>query len=157
MNTKLRRYRNEGEAVSPVIGTVLMVAITVVLAAVLYVVVGPMINPPDDKVKENILLDQGAVNGNSTVPGTYDTFFTVMVVSSVQKYPDQDLSFVVMTDTGSLLTDATINYDDVNDNGYVSEGDSILIRGMTLDYQGATLKVLYHGSMICHSSIFVQA
>ena len=157
MKNEIRRYRNDGEAVSPVIGTVLMVAITVVLAAVLYVVISPMINPSEDKPQENFLLDQGAVSGNLTVPGTYDTFFTVMVVKSVQKYPDPDLSFVIMTDTGSLLTDATIDYDDANDNGYVSEGDSILVRGMTLDYQGATLKVLYHGSLICHTSVFVQA
>jgi FlaG/FlaF family flagellin (archaellin) len=134
-----------------------MVAVTVVLAAVLYVVVGPMINPPDDKPQENILLDQGTVQGNLTVPGTYDTYFTVISVSSVQKYPDPDLSFVIMSDSGSLLTDATIYYDDANSNGYVSEGDSILIKGMTMEYQGATLKVLYHGSMICHSSVFVEA
>jgi flagellin-like protein len=157
MKNKMRRYRNDGEAVSPVIGTILMVAITVVLAAVLYIVVGPMINPPDDKPQENFLLRQGAVTGNQTVLGTYDTFFTVMVVSSVQKYPDPDLSFVIMSDDGSLLTDATIYYDDANDNGYVSEGDSILVRGMTLEYHGATLKVLYHGSMICQKSVFVQS
>ena len=157
MKNEIRRYRNDGEAVSPVIGTILMVAVTVVLAAVLYIVVSPMINPAEDKPEENILLYQGAVNGNSTVPGTYDTFFSVIHVSSVQKYPDPDLSFVIMTDTGSLLTDATIYYDDANDNGYVSEGDSILVRGMTLDYQGATLKVLYRGSMICQKSVFVQS
>lgn len=157
MKNKMRRYRNDGEAVSPVIGTILMVAITVVLAAVLYVVVSPMINPSEDKPQENFLLRQGAVTGNQTVLGTYDTFFTVTVVSSVQKYPDPDLSFVIMSDDGSLLTDATIYYDDANDNGYVSEGDSILVRGMTLEYQGATLKVLYHGSMICQKSVFVQS
>jgi hypothetical protein len=134
-----------------------MVAVTVVLAAVLYVVIAPMINPPDDKPQENFLLTQGTVQGNSTVPGTYDTFFTVASVSSVQKYPDPDLSFVVMSDTGSVLTDATIIYDDANSNGYVSEGDSILLRGMTLEYQGGTLKVLYKGSMICQCSVFVQA
>jgi len=157
MRNEIRRYRRDGEAVSPVIGTILMVAVTVVLAAVLYIVVSPMINTADVKPEENILIRQGAVSGNLTVPGTYDTFYTVVSVSSIQKYPDPDLSFVIMADSGSLLTDATIDYDDANDNGYVSEGDSILVRGMTLEYQGATLKVLYKGSMICKSSVFVQS
>ena len=134
-----------------------MVAVTVVLAAVLYIVVGPMINPAEDKPEENILIQQGAVNRNLTVPGTYDTFYTVVSVSSIQKYPDPDLSFVIMSDTASLLTDATIDFDDANGNGFVSEGDSILIRGMTLEYQGATIKVLFHGEMICKGSVFVQA
>lgn len=156
MNT-LRRQWKKDDAVSPVIGTVLMVAVTVVLAAVLYVVVSPMIDPTDTTPEENILIQQGAVNGNLTIPNTYDTFFTVVSVSSIQKYPDPDLSFVIMSDSGSLLTDATIDFDDSNDNGYVSEGDSILVRGMTLEYQGATLKVLFHGSMISRGSVFVQA
>ncbi len=58
---EIRRYRNDREAVSPVIGTILMVAVTVVLAAVLYIVVSPMINPAEDKPEENILIQQGAV------------------------------------------------------------------------------------------------
>ena len=157
MRDELKRSRRERDGVSPVIGTILMVAVTVILAAVLYVVVGPMINPPDDKPEENILIDQGPVTTNLTVANTYDTYFTVVTVSSIQKYPDPDLSFVIMSDGGTLLTDATIEYDDANDNGYVSEGDSILIRGMTLEYQSATLKVLYQGSMICHQDIYVQA
>ncbi len=157
MKNKIRRYRNDREAVSPVIGTILMVAVTVVLAAVLYIVVSPMINPAENKPEENILILQGAVTGNITVPGTYDTFYTVVHVSSIQKYPDPDLSFVIMSDSGSLLTDATIDFDDSNDNGYVSEGDSILVRGMTMDYHGATVKVLFHGSMICKGSVFVQS
>jgi len=108
MRNEIRRYRRDGEAVSPVIGTILMVAVTVVLAAVLYIVVSPMINTADVKPEENILIRQGAVSGNLTVPGTYDTFYTVVSVSSIQKYPDPDLSFVIMADSGSLLTDATI-------------------------------------------------
>jgi flagellin-like protein len=47
---KIWRIRKDSEAVSPVIATILMVAITVVLAAVLYVMVmgfgGPTSNPP---------------------------------------------------------------------------------------------------------------
>jgi len=47
----MKRIRNENEGVSPVIATILMVAITVVLAAVLYVMViglvdGPPSTPP---------------------------------------------------------------------------------------------------------------
>jgi flagellin-like protein len=157
MKHGFKRYRRESEAVSPVIGTILMVAVTVVLAAVLYVVVGPMINPSEDEPQQLLLLDQGAVTTNTTSPPTYDTFFTVIVVESIQKYPDPDISFVIVGESGSLLTDADFAYDDVNANGFVSEGDSIIIWGMTPEYQGATLKVLYRGDMLGKSSIFVES
>jgi flagellin-like protein len=42
---KLRTIRRDGRGVSPVIATILMVAITVVLAAVLYMMVAIMIPP----------------------------------------------------------------------------------------------------------------
>ena len=155
MRTLKRRFRARGEAVSPVIGTILMVAVTVILAAILYVIVGPLINPDEEPPEDVILLDQGPVQGDGA--GGYDTYFTVMEVRSKNRYTDNDLSFVVMADDGSLLTDATINFDDANANGYVSQGDSVLIRGMTLEYQGASLKMLHQGDMIGINSIFVQA
>ncbi len=155
MPTMKKRFDPRDEAVSPVIGTILMVAITVVLAAVLYVVVYPLVNPTEEPPEDVILLDQGGVEGDGM--GGYDTFFTVMEVRSHNKYTDNDLSFVVMTKEGTLLTDATIAFDDANANGYVSQGDSILLRGMTLEYQAANLKVLHRGDMIGITSIFVQA
>lgn len=155
MRTIRRRFSSREEAVSPVIGTILMVAVTVVLAAVLYVVVYPMINPTEEPPEDVILLDQGAVNGDGA--GGYDTFFTVMEVRSNKRYTDSDVSFIVLTHEGKVLTDATITFDDANSNGYVSQGDSILVRGMTLEYQGADLKVLHRGTMIGIISVFVQA
>jgi flagellin-like protein len=155
LRTLKRRVHPGEEAVSPVIGTILMVAVTVILAAILYVVVGPLINPDEEPPEDVVLLSQGSVNGDGA--GGYDTFFTVMEVRSNNRYTDTDISFIVMTDDGTLLTDATVTFDDANANGYVSQGDSILVRGMTLSYQGADLKMLHQGDMIGIISIFVQA
>jgi hypothetical protein len=119
------------------------------------VIVLPLVNPEEEPPEDVILLDQGAVNGDGM--GGYDTFFTIMEVRSNKRYSDNDLSFVALSDDGTLLTDATISFDDANGNGYVSQGDSILLRGMTLQYQGADLKVLHQGTMIGIISIFVQA
>ncbi|HEY4704235.1 MAG TPA: type IV pilin [Thermoplasmata archaeon] len=51
-----RTLREDGNAVSPVIGTILMVAITVVLAAVLYVIVAGFVvtNKPPRQMSVNV-------------------------------------------------------------------------------------------------------
>jgi len=62
---KVWAKRKNEEAVSPVIATILMVAITVVLAAVLYVLVLSLINV-NDKIGA-IVLEKGSTNTNWTL------------------------------------------------------------------------------------------
>jgi flagellin-like protein len=62
---KVWAMRRNEEAVSPVIATILMVAITVVLAAVLYVLVLSLINV-DNKIGA-IVLDKGSTTTNWTL------------------------------------------------------------------------------------------
>jgi FlaG/FlaF family flagellin (archaellin) len=132
-------------------GTILMVAITVVLAAVLYVIVSPMINTTEEPPLDLIILDQGSVVQSD--PTHWDTFFTVSQVDSSKKFEWTDISMVIIGDNGSLLTDATLSHADADADGVLEPSDSVLVTGMTDAYVGATLKVLYRGSMIGTSPI----
>jgi flagellin-like protein len=140
------RYRRRRSAVSPVIGTVLMVAVTVILATITYIIVNPLVNPEEEPPVDLIFLQQEEVT--QTDATHWDTYFTVSAIESDDEFPWTTVSFVVQGSTGSLVTDATITYGDSNLDGELSEGDSIILTGMTADYSGATLKVLHRGSMI---------
>jgi FlaG/FlaF family flagellin (archaellin) len=132
-------------------GTILMVAVTVILAAVLYLIVGPLINPPDDTTINQIMLDQGTVI--KTDATHWDTFFTISAVETHVRFDWDDISMVIIADHGSLLTDATMTYGDIDSDGVLEPGDSIIVTGMTSDYVGGTLKVLHKGSMIGNAPI----
>jgi len=136
----------EEVSVSPVIGTILMVTITVVLAAVLWMLISHMVNPPEKPPEDVLLIRQGP----TTQPDAnhYDTFFTVIQVRSDGKYKVADLSYTLQGTSGSLLTDATFAFSDSNGDGYVTEGDAIQIIGMHDNYKGGTFKVLSSGGMI---------
>jgi flagellin-like protein len=151
----MTRYRRAEEAVSPVIGTILMVAVTVILAAVLYVVVGPLINPVEEPPVNLILMDQGTIN--QADPTHWDTFFTISAVEAQKTFEWSDVSMVITGSHGSLLTDATISYGDADADGFLDVSDSILVNGMTDEYTGATLKVLHRGSMIGQTPIHFVA
>lgn len=69
---KIWNVRKEKEGVSPVIATILMVAITVVLAAVLYVMV--MGIDPDDIDLQGGAIDTVDIRSNSSVEITFGKF-----------------------------------------------------------------------------------
>ena len=137
---------HEEDSVSPVIGTILMVAVTVVLAAVLYILVGPLINT-NEKPPENIILIRQGVT--SQVDAThFDTFYTVIELRADKKFQISSLSYVIQGTSGSLVTDATFTFNDADADGYATIGDSLQVTGMHEDYRGAHIKVMYQGGMI---------
>jgi flagellin-like protein len=139
------------EAVSPVIGTILMVAVTVVLAAVLYILVGGMINPTEKPPENVILLKQETTH---QVDAThFDTSFTIIKVRSDQMYKITDLSFIIQGPSGSLVTDASFIYGDADADGIITAGDSIQVTGMLESYRGGIFKVLARGTMIGQDTI----
>ncbi len=68
---KIWSMRKKNEGVSPVIATILMVAITVVLAAVLYVMV--MIGPPPD-IQNTGSIEEVSIRSNASVEITFGSF-----------------------------------------------------------------------------------
>jgi flagellin-like protein len=137
---------HEEDSVSPVIGTILMVAVTVVLAAILYLLVGPLINTNEKPPENIILIRQGTT---TQVDAThFDTFYTIIELRASKKFELSSISYIIQGTSGSLLTDATFTYNDADADGYVSIGDSLQVTRMLEDYKGAQVKVLYQGGMI---------
>ena len=133
--------RRDEEGVSPVIATILMVAITVVLAAVLYIMV--MVMVPSDKVEPkgtwgpaktvdstSVKVDFGLITPeqrptdliinlllNDTIEGKY----------SFSSNEDGALAFAGGTDI------CDIEYSDLSDNGKVNVGDAIKMTSLYPD------------------------
>ena len=118
-------YRKE-EGVSPVIATILMVAITVVLAATVYIMVAGMGSGGTNKMVANL-----TYKNTSNVPkGWLNLTISMSAPSSA------DPAKVTVTLDGSKLTyvspGGTLNsgdwtYIDLNGDGKISDGDIIII------------------------------
>ncbi len=117
--------RRDREAVSPVIATILMVAITVVLAAVLYVMVSGLVAGPGD-IPQPI-----GVSVTGTLAG--GTQWKISIASAPSSPLASDVTFVAIyldgtTDVATLdnlssITNATWN--DIVGAGTVDAGDFI--------------------------------
>lgn len=119
--------RANEEGVSPVIATILMVAITVVLAAVLYVMVTNLIGP-QPKIKPIVTLqdlgcDASACRGRVTEaqPAHDLGLFRVTVLADGNKViQPTDLAADVDISGGGI----TLRYTDLGGEGKVSGGDT---------------------------------
>src|SRR5882672_11997167 len=124
--------RPNKKAVSPVIGTILMVAITVVLAAVLYVMVTGLVGPPQGQ-KPNLVLTAGTWNnGNLTI--------SFASITNAPNLAPTDLTYRLQTSggvtyftgaagTGAAVSGVTVSvsYQDNANAGKVSNEDNIRI------------------------------
>jgi hypothetical protein len=128
-----------------------MVVITVVLAAATLLILLPMMSSDVEPTEELLMLDQEAVTQMG--PNDWDTSFTIISLQSDEKILWTTMSFVVLGTDGSMVTNATITRGDANADGYVTEGDSIIVKGMTSAYDMATLKVLLRGEVMGLSNI----
>ena len=148
--------RPNKKAVSPVIGTILMVAITVVLAAVLYVMVTGLVGPPQGQ-KPNLVLTAGTWNnGNLTIsfasitnaPNLAPTDLTYLVQAS-----DGTTYFSGAAGTGSAVSNVTVTiaYQDNANTGKVSNEDNILITvapSTSTVIRGGSFKIFFSGDVI---------
>jgi flagellin-like protein len=117
--------------VSPVIGTILMVAITVVLAAVLYVMVTGLVTSPD-QTKPTVSLSAGQWSGTSTVISITSVSTATLDVST--------LAFQVVAANGTIYFSGeagagspvngvtiTVTYNDAGGESRVGSDDNIAI------------------------------
>ncbi len=131
-----------------------MVAVTVVLATILYLLVDPFTSPDEEPPENMVMLSQGRV---AQVDAThYDTSYTITIVRTNEKFSLASISYAIQGSSGSILTDATFAFGDSDSDGYISEGDSIIITGMTDEYKAGTFKLFYKGSMIGKAAIGMQ-
>ena len=126
-------YRKE-EGVSPVIATILMVAITVVLAATVYIMVAGLGGTSSTPLSMSLSYDAAGSDAHTAV------FDVSMSNPSQTSYSNVKVTIKNGTDTGTVTlgTDGTgkvmvgsytynITISDLNGNGKLDTGDQILI------------------------------
>ena len=129
---KRRNVLKDDEAVSPVIATILMVAITVVLAATLYMML-PGADDAGTPVSGNISADYDSAEGNVTI--SFDTMGT-------PSRPDWD-SIEVYID-GDEVTDYDAgNFTFLTGDGEIRSGSSLELDGYT--EEPGTVTVFFDG------------
>lgn len=120
--------------VSPVIGVILMVAITVVLAAVVFLLVTRM----SSNVPEPISEIGFSINNDHEI--------TVVSIHEVIMYDD-----LTIKDSG-ISQSYQVNGD--LPEGALSAGDLITVSGLTTGSHD--LAIIYHGNIIYHTSFIVE-
>jgi flagellin-like protein len=138
---KIWAIRKDAEAVSPVIATILMVAITVVLAAVLYVMVlgfgGTSSTTPSLQITVTTDTATGGQKCSLTKP-TADTSWTDVTIVLTQggaavatwlpASTDLDGDAFITHDYGEN-GGVSLNITDVGGDGYISGGDYLMLTG----------------------------
>ncbi len=135
MRSKKRGFSNRG--VSPVIGVILMLAITVVLASVVYYMIQSIGGTDPESMRVGTIAEvdknynQTAVKCKFTsfVPDTKPSEISVSIheegdTFNILEYDDATSSFI---GTGSTYT---VTYHDQTGNDYINFGDYILIDGL---------------------------
>lgn len=168
-----RVYRRDDDGVSPVIGEVLMVAIVVVLAAVVYITVSSMLTFQDeDKVTMTINFPDLEGKSRGTTPTrVWDaTLEITKVIPTTYKLVWSDVYVTIRSFNGSVLEsssalepDNPAMYDNNDTDGVdvelwyvetsatdslVSGGDSVKVTGMSVHYEGATILFTKAGELI---------
>ena len=148
MISKQFAKRRKDSAVSPVIATILMVAITVVLAAVLYVMVGGFTHNPGTAQSAG-LTEQQNTNNNWTITISSISASNIQITSLKLVINGTSASITVApavgASTANLGTAATSIWFNVlsgNSVTYVNVGDSFYVKGAL---SGAT-GTLYSGN-----------
>jgi flagellin-like protein len=171
-------WHRDDDAVSPVIGTILMVAITVVLAAVLWLMVSGMITGPDEeKVTVNLATPDVQQQTRATLTCWDATLNINKMTPKDEKVLWSATKIIVKSSSGSVLTSATtltadapatydadgdadgdieVQYWYVETTGdtKMSAGDAVKITGMddatntAFDWRGATIELTKGGERI---------
>ena len=143
--------RKDEAAVSPVIATILMVAITVVLAAVLYVMVSGLITPVggNKPLVTFAAVDQSSGNATIAVAGASQSVSPSNYKVNLQVGSNTG-SAVAMPTTGGLFATMTINsvvyriyWTDIGGGNTINEGDQFRVTGNGVALTTASSYVFY--------------
>lgn len=145
--------RHGRRAVSPVIGTILMVAITIVLAAVLYTIVSNMGSTPPQGLQ--LIMSTSTVTHNASNDSRNDTYLTIesKIGPGEIEWNSSVVQVIITASDATVLTDHNITIDDSNLDGKASAADRIWIRGMTGPYHGAQFRLYYDGKVVCELTL----
>ncbi len=176
-NAKAVWHKND-DAVSPVIGTILMVAITVVLAAVLWLMVSGMISTSDEeRITVNLQSPdvQAAEAARYAAQGTvvYDATLNInKITPKEEKVLWTEVRIIVKGASGSVLQSAAplaldgsaaysaanpvvVEYWYVETTGdtKMGAGDGIKVTGMPDTWEGATIELTKAGERIAEANL----
>ena len=119
MKANRKFIKGEGEAVSAVIGVILMVAITVAIAATVYVYVGGMtggIATKTSKLFMNLYSQDDVTNTR------------IWLVSGIEGEAILNTSYnAVLLNASGEVDAATITFNEVTDAGYINAGDTFTV------------------------------
>lgn len=148
---------------APIISTILMVAITVVLAAVVFVMVSGMLVKPPPAPAAITLESRDWTGANYTA--------SVTGVTGMGGVSPVSLSFIVEDDGGNAYfsgqindtntlngVDTTLRYNDLDGNNQISPGDQVVIEVAPLSgktaLEGGVLKILNGEQQVANHGIF---
>jgi flagellin-like protein len=132
--------REDEKAVSPVIATILMVAITVVLAAVLYIMVIGLAPTTGEQAPTGVFASAGATSnttatvefaGFSVTPAPINLKIVVSQTGSSGTYTFGANADGTVLSLEAGTSQGTLTYRDYADNDLVNGGDQILMTGLT--------------------------
>lgn len=143
--------RNDQQAVSPVIGVILMVAITVILAAVIGTFVLGLSDQVDNttpRASWDISSSAGNSADASITHESGDTIdSTTVSIKASETYSHG---------AGESVTSETWNNLDAGGDGEISSGDSVTISATDGDISGATIRVVYSSTDADSSSTLAK-
>lgn len=132
MNIERKRLRARRGAVAPVVGTVLVVAITVVLAAVLFVIVSNMLTPPPPPPTAVVFRAMGWNNGTNTAEISGVSGASAITVSGLEyiiRDTEDTVVFTGKADTPVASSSVTVDvhYEDLDSGNSITVGDKIQV------------------------------
>ena len=142
--------RKDEEAVSPVIATILMVAITVVLAAVLYVMVSGLIGTGTN-APNSIGITRTSSGGNwiLTVSSVTGTMTNSTVFVTLQKSDGTSTNITAKALTTLTMATNGVVYQAAGGSGNIAAADTILISQIWWPAaNGFRITLTYSGSIV---------
>ena len=143
--------RKDEKGVSPVIATILMVAITVVLAAVLYVMVTGLLNPSATQPPTIDLVEEPAGPANAwDIRVTVDRAVALTAFAVSLKNETTGSTCIAVTDlsatfTATCSTGVVLSYSDVAGPNQLSTGDEFRLTGVATG-QSYTINLVWKAS-----------
>ncbi len=145
MKANRKFIEGEEEAVSAVIGVILMVAITVAIAATVYVYVSGMIGGTTAKAS-TLSMNTFSFDDSANL--------RIWLVSGIEgeAVSDTSYSWALLNDTGANASSATCLFNEVTGSGYVNAGDTFAVTAPTDGYYVFMLTDEASGQTIYKSS-----
>lgn len=122
------RKRWKDDAVSPVIATILMVAITVVLAAVLYLMVTILIVPPDENVNTTLGTQEFIKQGKYSVMVTGMNYEKDIGLFTAKLYEDRIEVGILDPLAHNDSNGKIVSFSDRDGGGTLSIGDVFIVQ-----------------------------